>query len=136
MLMTRLAHLIYPASPTERLVIIEAVEETGNVLFDLTAKLARRIEAAEGITLRYLGDFHFNLETGHAMTGDDHRQLAEIALTDAQRARCLMLVRLVFGYFEEWTNELLAYAVGEIANPRHARSRAVIVSLRAQEMKA
>ncbi len=47
--------------------IIEAIEETGNVLFALTADLASRIEHDEHITLRYLGHFHFDLETGHAM---------------------------------------------------------------------
>lgn len=114
MLMTQLAHLIYGATPVERLVIIEAIEETGNVLFDLTAKLARVIEAEQGVTLRYLGDFHFNLETGHAMGSDEHRVLAEIPLDDTQRARCLSLVQRVFSYFEAWTNELLSFAVAEL----------------------
>jgi len=114
MLMTKLAHLIYDATPVERLAIIEAIEETGNVLFSLTAALARRIEAEEHITLRYLGDFHFQLETGHAMSGEDHRELAEISLDDAQRARCLTHVARVFEYFNEWTDELLAYANAEL----------------------
>lgn len=102
MLMPRLAHLLYDATPLERLAIIEAIEETGNVLFALTAGLARRIEAEEHITLRYLGDFHFQLETGHAMSGADHRELAAIALDEAQRARCLTQVARVFEYFAEW----------------------------------
>lgn len=118
MLSAKLAHLLYGATPIERLVIIEAIEETGNVLFALTVKLARTIEAEQGVTLRYLGEFHFNLETGHAMSGADHRELAAIALDDVQRARCLALVRQVFAFFEEWTNELLAYAVDQLANPR------------------
>ena len=46
------------------------------------------------------------------MGGADHRMLAQIDLTDGERARCLSLARVVFTYFEEWTNELLAYAVG------------------------
>jgi hypothetical protein len=114
MLMPKLAHLLYDATPVERLAIIEAIEETGNVLFSLTAGLARRIEAEEHITLRYLGDFHFQLETGHAMSGADHRELAEIALDDAQRARCLIHVGRVFEYFNEWTDELLAFAAAEL----------------------
>ena len=114
MLMTRLAHLVYGASSVEKLVIIEAIEETGNVLFQLTAQLARRLEAARGIQLRYLGDFHFDLETGHAMGSDDHQRLAEIPLTDTQRIRCLRLVGSVFDLFEEWTQELLTYAQREL----------------------
>ena len=117
MLSAKLAHLLYAATPIERLVIIEAIEETGNVLFGLTVKLARKIEERERISLRYLGDFHFNLETGHAMSGADHRELAVIALDDVQRARCLALVASVFDYFKDWTNELLAFAVDEIARP-------------------
>lgn len=117
MLMTRLAHLLYDATPVQRLAIIEAIEETGNVLFALTADLAARIEASEQITLRYLGAFHFNLETGHAMNGADHRELAAIELDQPQRSRSLEQVRLVFDYFEEWTNELLAYATRQLAQP-------------------
>jgi hypothetical protein len=117
MLSAKLAHLLYAATPAERLVIIEAIEETGNVLFGLTVKLARTLEEREHLTLRYLGDFHFNLETGHAMSGADHRELAGIALDDVQRARCLVLVANVFDYFQDWTNELLAFAVDEIARP-------------------
>lgn len=114
MLMTKLAHLLYDATPVQRLAIIEAIEETGNVLFALTAALARRIEADERVKLRYLGDFHFQLETGHAMSGADHRELAAIALDAAQREKCLAQVALVFQYFEEWTVELLTFATAEL----------------------
>lgn len=114
MLMPKLSHLLYDATPVERLAIIEAIEETGNVLFALTTALARKIEAEEKITLRYLGDFHFQLETGHAMSGADHRELAEIALDDVQRERCLSHVARVFEYFDQWTDELLAYATAEL----------------------
>jgi hypothetical protein len=117
MLSMKLAHLLYGATAIERLVIIESIEETGNVLFGLTVKLARRIERDEGVTLRYLGDFHFSLESGHAMCGDDHRELAAIDLDATQRTRCLALVNEVFRYFQDWTNELLAFAVHEIAQP-------------------
>jgi hypothetical protein len=114
MLMTRLSHLIYDAAPVEKLAIIEAIEETGNVLFGLTAALARRIEAEERVTLRYLGDFHFALETGHAVNGAEHQALAAIPLTREQRERCLNFVARVFEYFEEWTDELLKYAEMEL----------------------
>lgn len=114
MLSAKLAHLLYEATPVEKLAIIEAIEETGNVLFALTAALARRIEAEEQISPRYLGDFHFNLETGHAMSGADHRELAAIPLNDVQRERCLTQVAKVFEFFEEWTYELLAFAAAEL----------------------
>lgn len=116
MLMPRLAHLLYGATPVQRLAIIEAIEETGNVLFALTADLASRIEHDEHITLRYLGHFHFDLETGHAMNAD-HRELAEIELAEPLRSRTLQEVKLVFQYFEEWTEELLTYARSVAVKP-------------------
>jgi hypothetical protein len=110
----RLAHLLWGATPTERLVIIEAIEETGNVLFSLTAALARAIERDEGLELRYLGDFHLALESGHSMDGDDHRMLAAIVLDDAGRQRCAWLVTRVFELFAAWVAELLDYALDEL----------------------
>jgi hypothetical protein len=114
LLATKLAHLVYDATPLERLVIIEAIEETGNVLFALTSGLARQIEHTEGLELKYLGDFHFALENGHSRDGDDHRTLAAVVLDDAGRTRCESLVARVFELFEEWVGELLAFALSEL----------------------
>lgn len=104
----RLAHSIWGAEPVVRLAIIEAIEETGNVLFHLTSKIAAQFQAETGVELRYCGEFHFNLESGHAMN-NDHAELADIALTDAQRADALERVELVFQWFTAWTHELLAF---------------------------
>ena len=111
----RLAQLLYDATPTEKLVIVEAIEETGNVLFGLTAKIAARIQADGGPELRYLGQFHFSRETGHAMHGYDHRVLEAIALSELERMRCLDLAFRVFDMFSDWTTELLAFARNSLA---------------------
>jgi hypothetical protein len=106
----RLAHLVWGAAPKVRLAVIEAIEETGNVLFELTAKLASQYQRATGVELRYLGDFHFRLESGHAMN-NEHAALAAIELDDgAQRADALSRVDAVFEGFTAWTHELHAYA--------------------------
>jgi hypothetical protein len=115
MLGSRLAQLLHGTTPTEKLVIVEAIEETGNVLFGLTAKIAARIQADGGPELRYLGQFHFSRETGHAMHGADHRVLEAIALTELQRVRCLDLAFRVFDMFSDWTAELLAFAKNSLA---------------------
>ena len=115
MLAPRLAQLIHGSSPTERLVIVEAIEETGNVLFGLTCKLAERLKAEGGPELRYLGQFHFARETGHAMHGHDHRLIESIVLTQTERLRCLDLSFRVFDLFADWTAELLAYAKNSLA---------------------
>jgi len=115
MLMARLAQIIYGTTPTENLVVVEAIEETGNVLFGLTTRIARQIEAEGGPELRYLGAFHFARETGHAMHGMDHRILESIPLTELERMRCLDLSFRVFDLFADWTTELLAYAKNALA---------------------
>lgn len=110
LLAARLAHIVIDAAPIERLVVIEAIEETDNVLFTYTADLARRVERDERIELRYLGDFHLALESGHARTGNDDAKVAAIDLDDSQRSCCQSLVIQVFDLFTAWVAELLAYA--------------------------
>jgi hypothetical protein len=105
----RLAALISEASAVERIAMIEAIEETGNVLFSTMLNLAKAIETRRGIELRYCGEFHFSLESGHSV-GSDHARIAEIPLDPAVRLRCLSLVDEVFALFESWTHELLTYA--------------------------
>jgi len=108
-LMARLTALINGTSSVERLVIIEAIEETGNVLFATMLPLAEAVEQQIGEELRYCGPFHFNMESGHAV-GADHQALANITLSAADQAHCIALVDEVFDAFEAWTHELLRYA--------------------------
>jgi hypothetical protein len=105
----RLAHLIWSAEPVVRLAIIEAIEETGQVLFALTSSIAAQYQHDTGVELRYCGEFHFNLESGHAMN-NDHAEMAEITLTPAQQQDALRCVDQVFEWFALWTHELLAFA--------------------------
>lgn len=113
----RLAHLIWGASPIVRLAIIEAIEETGNVLFSLTTRLAQAVKQENGVDLRYCGEFHFQLESGHAMN-NDHVELAGIPLTVDERADAIERVGEVFSYFSDWTHELLDFAVENAALER------------------
>jgi hypothetical protein len=109
MLMYRLTALIDRASSLERIAIVEAIEETGNVLFRDVLGIARILEERIGDELRYCGSHHFTLESGHAM-GSDHRELAAIDLDLAAYERCLCAVEEVFAIFEKWTDELLCFA--------------------------
>lgn len=115
----RLAVLISGASAVERIAIIEAIEETGNVLFSTMLNLAKAIETRRGIELRYCGEFHFALESGHSV-GSEHIEIAKILLDESTQARCISLVDEIFALFESWTNELLYYAKGHsllVGNP-------------------
>lgn len=117
-LFARLAELIKGTSGLERLVIIEAIEETGNVLFGTMLPIAEAVERELGVQLRYCGPFHFERESGHTV-GADHKELAAVVLSESARARCIALVDEVFARFEPWTHELLRYA---LAHPLHAEA--------------
>jgi hypothetical protein len=88
-LAARLTGLIEGTTAIERLVIIEAIEETGNVLFGLMLPLAKVLERQLGTQLRYCGSYHFERETGHAV-GADHGELARLSLGVEERARCMV----------------------------------------------
>jgi hypothetical protein len=109
MLSHRLAHLVWGATPAVRLAVVEAIEETGQVLFSCTASLASAVQSEIGVELRYLGEFHFARESGHAMN-NDHAELAAITLDAAARQDAMARVDAVFALFGEWTAELLRYA--------------------------
>ena len=115
----RLAHLIWSADPVVRLAIIEAIEETGNILFALTSKIAVQYQQETGVELRYCGEFHFNLESGHAMN-NDHAELAQVTLSASQQQDAIQRVDRVFEWFALWTHELLAYAKSAARGSAHA----------------
>jgi hypothetical protein len=109
-LLARLTSLIKMTNSLERLVVIEAIEETGNVLFSTMLPIAVAVEKEIGQQLRYCGPFHFELESGHAV-GADHRALASVKLDAVARARCRWMIDEVYSAFEGWTHELLRYAL-------------------------
>ena len=82
----RLAHLIWSVPPMVRLAIVEAIEETGNVLCALKSRLAASVRRDAGTELRYCGEFHFLLVSGHAMN-NDHAEMAGITLDAEPRAK-------------------------------------------------
>jgi hypothetical protein len=119
-LMYRLTALIDRASSVERIAIVEAIEETGNVLFKEVLGIAMILEERLGVELRYCGLHHYNLESGHAM-GSEHREIATIEIDTATRDRCLDFVDQVFDLFSQWTEELLNFATHNSPSALNAR---------------
>jgi hypothetical protein len=115
MLSYRLASLIMNAQSVERIAIIEAMEEAGNVFFALTVPLTKQIQERSGVELRYLGHFHFALEAGHTGAGD-HKSLARIVLDEQTRRRTLAMVDEVFELFADWAEEVLRFAVAQLGD--------------------
>lgn len=109
------------ADPIMKIIAIEAIEATGNVLFSRTAKIASELTAITQQDYIYFGEFHFNLETGHAMGEHDGEEYIEqIELTDAQRQEAYEMVKKIFSIFTDWTNELLTYALKRIEEEEHS----------------
>ncbi|MGF6472747.1 hypothetical protein QFZ89_007998 [Paraburkholderia youngii] len=107
LLVYELCAILAGCSGVEKLAVIEAIEETGNVLFALTTRLADAVRDQTGIELRYMGAFHFALESGHLQNGG-HVDLAHIELNCEEQDRCIALVDRVFDAFAGWSHEAVA----------------------------
>ncbi|MBD2326161.1 hypothetical protein [Alkalinema sp. FACHB-956] len=110
----QLAAYTFNAEPIYKVAVIEAIEATGNILFSLTSKVAQELQALNQQEYQYFGQFHFNLENGHAAKSCESEQLLEsLVLTEAEQRFAIELVEKVFDIFTAWTDELLAYAQKE-----------------------
>ena len=109
---------ILQTNPIHKLVIIEAIEATGNVAFFETSQVAQEIQQITHQEYRYFGAYHFSSETGHAMGTEHIEQFIEnIHLSEENRQQAIKLVEQVFELFAEFTNELLAYAKARQVEP-------------------
>jgi len=115
-----LAQLSYAAAdPLLRFIMIEAIEATGNTFFNHTAQVTEELIPKFG-ELRYFGKYHLQLETGHLvangddMCGCDHAEEEEVfgntEIDDSFFQKALVMVDSVFEIFENFTDEMLAYA--------------------------
>jgi hypothetical protein len=107
----QLAAYTLNVDPIYKLAVIEAIEVTGNVLFNLTAKVAEELQDFTQQEYQYFGKFHLSLETGHVAGSPDAEQLLEeTILTPTERQIAEDLVEQVFDIFTQWADELLTYA--------------------------
>ncbi|WP_335199387.1 hypothetical protein [Nostoc sp.] len=99
------------ATPIQKIVIIEVLEATGNIMFSNAAEVGREIKAITQKPCRYFADFHLNVETGHIMgTSGIEQFLQDIQLSEESRQEAFELVENLFTVFTQFTNELLVYA--------------------------
>jgi len=116
---TKTSHLVnhqlfkyaFQANPIQKLILVEVMEETGNVMFTVAAKIGREIQKSQRSKCLYFADFHLDVETGHA-TGTEgiERLIRSIKLTDENRIEGLQLVDKGFQLFHDLTYEFLSYA--------------------------
>ncbi|QLE42120.1 hypothetical protein FD723_17970 [Nostoc sp. C052] len=99
------------ATPIQKIVIIEVLEATGNIMFSTAAEVGKEIKAITQKSCRYFADFHLNVETGHITgTSGIEQFLQDIQLSEEIRQEALELVENLFIVFTQFTNGLLVYA--------------------------
>jgi hypothetical protein len=107
----QLAACTLNADPVIKLAAIEAIEATGNILFSHTTQVAQELGTITGREYIYFGQFHLNVETGHAVGNEDtEAQLASIVLSAEMMQQALEVVNHVFEIFTSWLDEMLTYA--------------------------
>jgi hypothetical protein len=111
----QVAHELYrythQCSPAQKLVVIEVVESTANVLLTASAKIIQSLEAKTHQKYRYFGSGHLDVDAAHTYCSDNVIQLIEeIELTDEDRAEKIEIIDRMFEVFAAFTHEMLAYA--------------------------
>jgi len=107
----QIAGYSYQATPTIKLLVVEALESIGHIFFNMSTQVASELQVISQTDYFYFGDRHLRVETGHAMrTPEAESFVATIKLTDSQRQQAFDIVEKIFQVFTEWTQELLVYA--------------------------
>lgn len=101
----------FGATPIQKLVIIEVLEATGNVVFTSASQVSMELQRMSGQQCDYFGSFHLDVETGHT-TGNQNIEeiLLDIDVETSQEQELLSLAEQVFEVISELTYALLAYA--------------------------
>ncbi|BAZ33152.1 hypothetical protein NIES4074_56620 [Cylindrospermum sp. NIES-4074] len=109
---TLIAICISQVEPIQKLVIVEAIEATGNVILSRTAQVAKELQQITQKQYHYFGEHHFAVETGHTRGEFNIEPFLEtLELNQQQTQESLELVKAVFKAFTEATEEMLEFAL-------------------------
>lgn len=97
----RLAQAVHAATPLEKLLVLQAIDSTDDVLFEQTTRAAAGIFSQGGPELRFFGR---SRGAAHPFA------LEAMGLAPLERVRCLDLAFRVFDMFADASAELLALA--------------------------
>ncbi|MEL6495118.1 MAG: hypothetical protein AAFQ41_08335 [Cyanobacteria bacterium J06623_7] len=103
--------LIIDATAIERLIIMEAMESTADVLLSNTKLVSEELKLMTHQEYDYFGSSHCDAEHEHNTNSQGAREfMRNIQIPEQQREHCAYLVERVFELFTQWTHELLNYA--------------------------
>jgi hypothetical protein len=109
-LVYELYRLTYQATPLQKLVVIECVEATGNVMFSNASLVNQKLKNNSQVELIYFGNFHLSVETGHTTGTEDVTDwLQNLNFTVQDREQAFKIVNEVFGIFSDLINSLQLY---------------------------
>ena len=99
--------------PLLMLVVIEVIEETGNVSLCEVSRVSQELQKITNQKYRYFSTSHYSVEDGHIRGGIDDvvEFLESIQLTEEQRTKAFELVEKIFAGFSESMNEMYEFAV-------------------------
>jgi hypothetical protein len=123
MWMARVAQLVHCASRAQRLSVAQALEVALNLLFSHASEVAAEMSQPDSIPLQFLGHRKFVLRATTKLRPAGPGDLEAIELGMGESRRCEELAFLVFDYFADWINEMLAGTMGALASHRAMRSR-------------
>ncbi|MDF5725383.1 MAG: hypothetical protein PUP91_34020 [Rhizonema sp. PD37] len=101
----------FQAEPIKKLIVIEAIEATGNVMSSMVAPISQEIKIISNKECVYFGEIHLSVETGHTMCINNIIEIIDgIQFTEKTRQKAFELVENVFNIFTEFMDTLLIYA--------------------------
>jgi len=111
MITHELHRLIADATAIEKLVIMEAMESTADVLLSNTKVVSEELKLNTHQEYDYFGTSHCDAEHEHNTNSQTARKfIKNIQMTAFERESCSLLVTQVFHLFTQWTDELLNFA--------------------------
>lgn len=107
--------LISRATTKEKIMIVEAIEMTGNVFLKNTAALCMQISG--GKNYEYYGEKHHMTETGHHVgTADIEERLNQMILTESERDAGQKLIDQVYSLYQDFVDEMYEFATHQLRN--------------------
>jgi hypothetical protein len=105
-----LSELLSAQSDWHRLILLLAIEATGDVFFENSGRLVAR--AGGLVPLRFYSHAHYHVESSHSIH-EDHAYLNGVVLEPTERARLSQLVERVFSRFSTLMDAIERQIVAE-----------------------
>lgn len=102
----------YQATSIIKLIIIEVLEATGNVLFSTVEPIAEQLAKETGQNFIYFGKHHLAVETGHTTGIEDvDCFLKDLSLSESDEREAIRIIDDLFLSFSNFTNELMHFSI-------------------------